>query len=309
MRIYSFIEKKRVRKRRKKLLIFVTILLAVLTMLIFFSMFSTTKIETNLITPRVEAPLSKSIRDSLTKAEGVYAISVKNLKTNEGYSLNENKIYDAGSLYKLWTMVMVYQQIEAGIIEEDEILSEDIAALNKSFNISSDSAELTEGTITLSVSDALNQMITISHNYAAMLLTKKVKLSEVAKFLNKYGFNKSYAGADREFPKTSASDISLFFEKLYKGELANPENTIKMIELLKKQQLNNKLPKLLPEGSVIAHKTGEINYLTHDAGIVYSPKGDYIIVVLSESTFPPGAEDRIARISKTVYDYFNSNNP
>ncbi len=305
MRIYSFIEKKRAKRKRRKLLIFATILLAILIVFIFISMFRTTKIKTNLLTPKVETSLGKTIQDSLNGAEGVYAISVKNLNTGENYSLNENKIYTAGSLYKLWTMAMVYQQIEAGVIKEDDILSEDITTLNKSFNISSDSAELTEGTITLSIKDALNQMITISHNYAAMLLTKKVKLFQVAKFLEKYGFDKSSVGKDGDLPETTSSNISLFFEKLYVGELGNPENTAKMIDLLKNQKLNNKLPKLLPEDTVIAHKTGEIDYLTHDAGIVYSPKGDYIIVVLSESAFPSVAEEKIAQISKAVFDYFN----
>ena len=77
-----------------------------------------------------------------------------------------------------------------------------------------------------------------------------------------------------------------------------------MLDLLKKQKLNNKLPANLPEGVEIAHKTGEIGYFTHDAGIVYTSKGDYIIVVLSQSDMPSAAEDRIASISKNVYDYF-----
>ena len=55
----------------------------------------------------------------------------------------------------------------------------------------------------------------------------------------------------------------------------------------------------------IAHKTGEIGYFTHDAGIVFSNKGDYIIVVLTESDFPLATEEQIADISKSVNEYFN----
>lgn len=249
--------------------------------------------------------LRKEIDKSLQGTNGTYGIVVKNLKNNENYLLNEHKVFDAGSLYKVWVMVEVFNQIQNGEMKEDEVLSSDIVTLNKKFNISSDSAELTEGGITLSVKDALNQMITISHNYAAMLLTEKIRLSKVASFLEKNGFKESSVGTDGSSPTTTAFDVSKFLEKLYKGELADQENTQKMIDLLKAQTLNNKLPKQLPKEVVVAHKTGEIGYFSHDGGIVYAPKGDYIIVVLSETDYPPGAEDRIAQISKAVYEYFN----
>ena len=98
--------------------------------------------------------------------------------------------------------------------------------------------------------------------------------------------------------------MALFFEKLYAGELATSENTEKMINLLKNQKLNNKLPKNLAKGVVIAHKTGEIGQFTHDAGVVYLADKNYIIAVLSKSEIPAAAEDRIANISKNVYEYF-----
>ena len=78
-----------------------------------------------------------------------------------------------------------------------------------------------------------------------------------------------------------------------------------MMELLKNQKLNKKLPKYLPEGTVLAHKTGEIGWVSHDGGIVFQENGDYIIVVLSESSVPAGAEDRIAKISEAAYQYFS----
>ena len=119
------------------------------------------------------------------------------------------------------------------------------------------------------------------------------------------GFKDSSVGGSGDSPKSTADDIALFFEKLYKGELANTQYTKEMLDLLKAQTLNDKLPKYLPKGTVVAHKTGEIDYLSHDGGIVYAPTGDYIIVVLSESSYPPGAEERIAQISKRVFDYFS----
>ncbi len=249
--------------------------------------------------------LKAVVENALAGTQGKYGIVIKNLKTGESYYSNEHQVFQPGSLYKVWVMATAYKQIQEGSLKEDEELTEDVQVLNDKFNISSDTADLTEGTVDFSVDSALTQMITISHNYAALLLTERVRLSKIAEFLQQNGFKESTVGTDGSAPTSTPSDIALFFEKLYKGELANPEYTDKMLNLLKAQKLNDKLPKYLPDEAVVAHKTGEIDNFSHDGGIVYTPKGDYIIVVLSESDSPPGAEERIAEVSKAVYEYFS----
>lgn len=247
--------------------------------------------------------LSGAVNNALDNTQGTYAIVIKNLKNGQTYYSNEHKVFDSGSLYKLWIMATVYKQIQADLLTEGQVLSEDVATLNQVFNIDSDLAELTDGTITLTVSDALHQMITISHNYAALLLTEKIKLSSVATYLEENGFNESAIGTDTELPTSTASDIALFLEKLYMDKLGDPQYKEKMLNLLKAQQLNDGLPKYLGD-IVVAHKTGDIDWLKHDAGIVFAEKGDYIIVIMSESKAPAAAQERIALVSKAVYDYF-----
>lgn len=250
--------------------------------------------------------LKEIVQNALVGTKGSYGIVIKNLKTGESYYANEHAVYQSGSLYKLWVMAAAFAQIQSGELKESEVLSEDVEVLNNKFNISSDSAELTDGTITLTVSSALEKMITISHNYDALLLALRLKLSYLADFLSQNGFEESKIGTNGEAPTSSAYDTALFFEKLYKGKLANQEYTDRMLDLLKAQQLNDKLPKYLPEETIIAHKTGELDAFTHDAGIIFTPKGDYIIVILSESDTPSAAEERIAQLSKDVYNFFQN---
>lgn len=249
--------------------------------------------------------LDTVVSEALSETTGTYSVVIKNLKTGQWYRKDEHRVYDSGSLYKLWVMATAYHQIEAGTLQHDAILSEDIATLNRIFQIDPEDAELTDGGITLSVDDALNQMITISHNYAAMLLSEKVHLSKVATFLQDNGLTESTVGTTGASPTITADDAALFLEKLYRGQLGNKQSTQQMMNLLKAQKLNNKLPKYLPDTVVVAHKTGEINQFSHDIGIVYADAGPYIIVVLSESDNPSAAEERMARLSQTVYQYFS----
>lgn len=248
--------------------------------------------------------LKQAVEGRLKNSEGDFGIVILNLKTGENYSLNEHKSFEAGSLYKLWVMGAAFNKIEDGNWQKNTVFSEEIPILNEKFKIASESAERTEGSIELPVNVALQRMITISDNYSALLLAWKLRLSFVTSYLESHGFRESKVGGAESLPSTTAYDTALFLERLYRGDLASSQSNEDMLELLKGQQINRKLPKYLPQGTVIAHKTGELGLVSHDAGIVYSSKGDYIIVILSESRRPKDAEETISQISKSVYDYF-----
>jgi beta-lactamase class A len=248
--------------------------------------------------------LEKIVQNVLKNESKDYGVYIYNLTTGERYYFNENKIFETASLYKLWVMAVSYEQIESGKFKETDVLEDSISSLNKKFNIASESAELTDGSVSRSVKDALEQMIIVSDNYSALLLTQKVGISEMSNFLSQNGFLKSKVGTFEDNPVSSAYDIGNFFQDLYFIKLANLKDTDKMLTLLKNQKVNTKLSKDLPKDAVIGHKTGELGGFSHDGGIVSGNKGDYIIVLMSDTTNPQNANEKIAEISKEVYSYF-----
>jgi beta-lactamase class A len=253
-------------------------------------------------TPQADAKgLAKVVQDSLKGTTGTYAVVIENYKTGEKYTLSEHLKFESASLYKLWVMGTVFDQIKQEKFKHDDVLSDEISHLNDVFGIDEEDAELTDGTISMTVDQALTQMITISHNYAAMLLTRKVGVSNIQAYIASHGLAESDAGQP---PTTTASDIAEFYDDLYYGKLGSMVDTKAMLDLLKKQTLNNKIPADLPDGVVVAHKTGELGNVSHDAGIIYNTNGPYLFVMMSESTSPAGAVQRIADTSKAVYDYF-----
>ncbi len=246
--------------------------------------------------------LEKVVLPLVQAEKGEYSVVIRNLKTNEFYNLNETKKYASASLYKLWTMATVFQKIKDGKLTMDKVVSADIATLNTAFALGED-AELNEGTITRTIKEALEQMITISHNYSAILLTYTIKNSSVRQFLLSYHLTDSKTGSP---PTTTAQDIADYYEMLYKRELISKEASDEMLAILKRQRLNDRIPKYLPTKTVSAHKTGELGGVKHDAGIVFSEKGDYIIVLMSETAAPLKAAEVEANISKAVFEYFEN---
>lgn len=251
--------------------------------------------------------LKQVVENALQGTQGQYGIAILNLKTNEFYTQNEHKEFQSASLYKLWVMAEILELINNKKIKENDKMYADVDELYEKFNLASPSAK---EKITITVKDALEKMITVSDNTAALLLTSKAKLSNLQDFINKNNFTGSKLGESTKEPVTTPYDVAIFFKRLYDGELLDKKSSGTMLEILKRQRLNGKIPKYLPAGTIIAHKTGELDEYTHDAGIVYTPQGDYIIVVMTESD-PNSrllAEERISNLSRDIYNYFTTEN-
>lgn len=258
-------------------------------------------VEKNLKTDKKSEELEKIIQKEIQDTEGTYAVTIKNLKTHEYYYYNEEKLFETASLYKLWVMGAIYEEIEKGNLSLDKEIGFDAQTINERLDIASESAEITESFVGNTVEGALERMITISDNYSAHILYLTTGWGKVGNFLEKYGFKNS----STDKLQTTAFDIMSFYEKLYNGEIVSKSASTEMIEILKRQQLNDRIPKYLPENVETAHKTGELGAVKHDAGIVYSPKGDYIIVLLSETNNQTTASEIEAKISEKVWKYFN----
>jgi beta-lactamase class A len=251
---------------------------------------------------KVLIDIKQAVSEELDGEKGSYALYYKNLKNNDMYALNEHRQFTSGSLYKLWVMASTYEKIRLGDVSEDEQLSRTISYLNQQNDIDPSDAELTSGDISLTVKTALYQMITISHNYAAMLLTDRLGRNALIDFARKENFKETTFGP----PSTTAFDVGLFFDRLYTGTLVDKGYSSQMLELLSNQKKDNKIPRLLPENATVANKTGELGNFSHDSSIVYTENGDYILVVLSETPLPGHAEAVIAGISKRIFDTVTS---
>jgi len=94
--------------------------------------------------------------------------------------------------------------------------------------------------------------------------------------------------------------------KIYRRELGNKNISAQCINIFKLTRMNDRIPKYLPPEITVAHKTGLENSVCHDAGIVFTRNGDYVIVVLAKHANPNSnsSKEFIAKLSLLVYRYF-----
>src|SRR5439155_23798874 len=101
---------------------------------------------------------------------------------------------------------------------------------------------------------------------------------------------------------TSPGDVAHLLASVARGEAVNGAASQRMLDLLGAQQHNDRLPAPLPLNVRVAHKTGELPGLRHDAGIVFAPSGKYVLVAMVDDA-PSESEARaaIVDISRSVY--------
>jgi beta-lactamase class A len=102
---------------------------------------------------------------------------------------------------------------------------------------------------------------------------------------------------------TTAYDLMLVFRALGERRVVSPTASDRMIDILLGQEHNDGIPAGLPRGTRVAHKTGWIPEISHDAGIVFRPDGSkYVLVVLTRGFKKADQAQRaIAKIAKATW--------
>lgn len=242
-----------------------------------------------------DAALEEVVRSNLGDEVDSYGVVVKNLGNGAVAEVNPHKVFETASLFKLWVMYEVYKQVELGLLQMDEELL--VTPYYASFDAGTLPVEICD---TLTVREALEAMITYSDNTSGFLLEDKVGLENINRDLQALGLTESTFG--HENVTSTAADMALFLEMVALQAAVSSEASQEMLDLMLAQQVRDRLPALLPPGTEIAHKTGDLPEVTHDVGIVYSPQATYVIAVLSDRG---GESEPIALLSRAIYDYFN----
>jgi beta-lactamase class A len=265
--------------------------------------------------------LRDSILARITRSRGAMVSVVYNdLETHDSLTLNADTVFHAASTMKIPVMIEVLRRSQEGGFSLDQpiLLINDFASIADGSSFSLDPKE--DGDTLLykqlgervSVRELMKRMITLSSNLATNELIALVGATRVTESAHRLGAGHMQVLRGVEDQKafdrgmintTTARDLAVLLAAIENERVLSPTSSALMREILLAQEFNTKIPAGLPPGTRVAHKTGEITAVSHDAAIVY-PEGrrPYVLVVLTRG-IRDGAESNalIADIARLVH--------
>jgi D-alanyl-D-alanine carboxypeptidase (penicillin-binding protein 5/6) len=268
--------------------------------------------------------LEQFLKPTIEAHHGDVGIAVKHLKTGETYEYMADRPMPTASLIKLPVMISTYEQVDKGKLSLTEMIE-----LKKADQVPGSgilSAHFSPGA-KISLRDAIHLMIVYSDNTATNLVLDKLGLPATNECMERLGcpdtkINSKVFRGDTSINKerskqfglgsTNARDMVKLCELLHDKKVVNEKACKQMLDHMYACDDKLKVPRLLPPGTKVAHKTGSVNSSRTDAGIIDSPSGPIAYCILTNKNkdqrwTDDNEGDRFcAEIGAAIYKYFNT---
>jgi beta-lactamase class A len=257
--------------------------------------------------PRVDdGGLQRELDAFLKEQRGNFGVAIRDLEGPIQASFEPDDRYPLGSLFKVPLMAEVLRQAKAGRFQ----LGQTIHTLPE-YEFGEPPGGVPPAT-KLSVEEALAAMVSVSSNAAALALIELVGPEALTAAPARFGLTSMAIdilpgggrGRYEIDARSSARDVLQLLVKLDREQLVGPEHDRKMIDLLLKQKIADRIPVLLPTDVPIAHKTADLDGFTHDAGIVYLPGRPFAISILAQGLNPIDGKAAVSEIARIAFAYF-----
>ncbi|CZQ81560.1 Beta-lactamase class A [Trichococcus flocculiformis] len=190
-----------------------------------------------------------------------------NEQTGEAITTNESRTFTSASLYKLFLTYAILDQVDAGVLSLQD--------------------QMADGA---TIDDYLTSTITVSANEPAKELAHLIGWENIETFIHEQGFVSTSFNPYLEYDgiyyngdlETTPAEVAFLLERLLEGELLSEASTKYFLGLLGNQQLVYALNTGLSSDVTFAHKTGLLDDVSHDAGILSMDGQNYIVAVLTD---------------------------
>jgi beta-lactamase class A len=251
----------------------------------------------------------------------VLAVTVFDYERATPFSLAGDRWFHAASTIKAPLLLAVYKLAEEGRIRLDDTLhvrnrfrSMTGGIYRVAASRDGDAEVHRRLGRSMRVRELARAMIVRSSNLATNVLLDFVGLETVRRILKearlegielRRGVEDTAAFEQEINNEVTADGLARCFRLLCQEGFLRAETREQMIEVLCAQEFNGMIPASLPRDARVAHKTGEISTVCHDAGIVFLPgRKPYVVAILTE--WPVHVEKRqgcIAEISRALYEH------
>ena len=230
--------------------------------------------------------------------EAEIAVALIDPETGARLAIRGDRVFHAASTMKAPVLIEVYRQAAEGRFSlNDSVRIENRFASivdGSAFRIEDDSDDALYEHIgsALPIRELAERMITVSSNLAANLLIERVRADSVQRSMERMGTRTMRVLRGVEDIKAfeqglnntaTASDLAALLDAIRSGAAVSPAASEAMRDILLRQEFNEMIPAGLPPATRVAHKTGWITGVVHDAAIVYPEDASpYVLVILTE---------------------------
>jgi len=268
------------------------------------------------------SPLEAQVRALIATSGAEIAVAARSVDGRFELLIDPDKPFHAASTMKVPVMIELFRQARAGTVSLDAprpIRNEFRSIVDgSSYKLSEgdDSDTLVYAAVgkTLTLAQLDEAMITVSSNFAANLLIEKLGVENIRATVTRLGAGgmQVLRGVEdqKAFDKglnnsTTARGLLVLFDHLAHGTAVDRSSDAAMVAVLKRQKFNDAIPAGLPTGIDVAHKTGNITRIHHDAGIVFA-KRPYVLVILVRGVQEQKESAAVmAAISRAIYANLN----
>lgn len=272
------------------------------------------------------ATLRDAIAARIARTPGAFVeVAYHDLGTGDTLFMNADSLVHAASTMKVPVMLRLYREADSGKLSLDRkilLVNQFASIVDRSPysldpKVDGDTAIYASVGDSITVRELIRHMITRSSNLATNTLIAFADPDSVNAMMRSFGAMHMRVLRGVEDQKAfdaglnnmaTARDLATLLTALQTGRVASRAATDEMRTVLLSQEFNEKIPAGLPPGTPVAHKTGDITAIAHDAAIVY-PRGraPYVLVVLTKGIpQEPVADSLIADISRAVYAHATS---
>lgn len=242
----------------------------------------------------------------LTAKPPIQTISVyyRDLAEGPWFGINEHQEFNPASMMKVPVMIAWLKRAEKnpGVLNKEYLFEgkEDMSASQ----VYKPAYTLESGK-NYSVGTLLKYMMSYSDNNATFILYNNLSPEELNRVLDNMDItNRPNDGNN----STTVHGYSGFFRILYNASFLSREMSEKALELLTHEDFPQGIAAGVPKGVTVAAKFGEFESgiagkgkQLHEFGIVYHPKGPYIIGIMTQGNDYARQAEAIRDISALVY--------
>ncbi|HYL71994.1 MAG TPA: serine hydrolase [Candidatus Dormibacteraeota bacterium] len=257
--------------------------------------------------------------ETLIRTSGAeVAVAFRTFDGRSEWLRNADDSFHAASTMKVPVLIELYRQVRAGQVRLDDTLliknefrslaDGSLYALSPEDDSEQDLYRAAGQTRTLAQLDEL--MITVSSNLATNLLMQKLGVDNIRAAVQALGADGMHVLRGVEDGKafergmnntTTARALLILMRAIAEGRAVDAHSSRAMVAVLERQTFNDRIPAGLPPGTRVAHKTGEITKIQHDAAIVYAPR-PFVLVVLTRGIEDPKQSATLtAEITRQLY--------